>query len=103
MKLMLDYTLEKKKLTYLKTQQKKLPKQNTEGKNNFKNEKSISKLWDNFRHHNKYVTVALKGEGGGQKTIESIMTEFFPKFVQNSKSTDPRISKKPKHKKPEGN
>ena len=57
------------------------PKQNTERKRIFKNEKNITELWDNFKQPNIYVTVVPKGG------TEENFPNKIPKFDEKQKST----------------
>ena len=61
------------------------PKQNTERKRIFKNEKNITELWDNFKQPNIWLIGVYEGEDSEEETgniFEEIMTENIPNLMK---------------------
>ena len=66
----------------LKTEQEKLPNLNNRNKKlkKKKNEKSLTKLWDNKRSN---IRIPEEKEKRAEKVFEEIMVENFPNLARN--------------------
>lgn len=102
-KIRLDIAEER--LVNVKTQQQQLAKMEHTEKKDIKSEEIISELWDSSKQPNTYVIRVpdWQAQRRGQKNIEEIIAENFPRFQENYKSVSPTSSTKPKHRNHEEN